>query len=113
MQEIDYRLGVDTEGVIVSEPIEVLAVRVAEWLDTPQGQMWGAPHWGNRLKPYKHEPMNSGTEAAIENSILLTLPNDVKGVVLAGIDVRAVEFDLYRISIRILGAKEIVKEVQL
>jgi hypothetical protein len=113
MQEIDYKLGVDTEGVIVSEPIEVLAVRVSEWLDTPQGQMWGAPHWGNRLRAYKHEPMNSDTEAAIENSILLTLPNDVKGVILESIDVCAVEFDLYRISIKIKGSTKIVKEVSL
>ncbi|QFT40120.1 MULTISPECIES: hypothetical protein [unclassified Vibrio] len=113
-QEIDYLLGVDINGVKVSDESESIPMRVAEWLDTPQGQIWGAPHWGNRLMPYKHEPINSDTAAAMENSIVMSLPVDVKGAVITEILIEPKDFDMYHIVIGLLGAQNYIqKEVKL
>ncbi|MCS0376586.1 hypothetical protein [Vibrio diabolicus] len=104
-QEIDYLLRVDIDGVKVTDEKHAIVARVSEWLDTPEGQVWGAPKWGNRLGVYKHEPINETTAAAIENSILLTLPIDVKDAVVQGIAVEPSVngIDAYKLTIVVNG----------
>lgn len=110
--ELDYKLAIDVDGVIEVDQDNAIGARVAEWLDTPKGEVWGAPQWGNNLTQYRHEPVNSDTEAAIENSIMLSLPTDVSGVVINAISAKATEFDKYEITIQ-LPTTTIVKEVTL
>lgn len=112
-QEIDYLLNLNIDGVNTYGEDQAVAVRVAEWLDTPQGEVWGAPQWGNKLKQYKHLPICDDTAAAIENSILMNLPVDVPSAVITHISVRPHEVDTYLIQVGVLGQQNIKKETRL
>ena len=112
-QEIDYLLKVTIDGVTTYAEDQAVAVRVEEWLDTPQGEIWGAPQWGNRLKQYKHLPICDDTAAAIENSILMKLPVDVPSAVITHISAKPQGVDTYLIQVGILGQQDIKKETRL
>lgn len=112
--EINYKMTAAIDGVETHEGDAALIARVSEWLDTPQGSIWGAPHWGNRLIQYKHLPMNSDTAAAIQNSIADKLPQDMGDVAVSAVAVTAVEPDLWKIQLKLSGVAGIVdREVSL
>lgn len=100
MNEIDCLLRVNQEGVSVKlGDNESMQARIEEWLHTPQGSIYGWPEWGNPLQKYKHEPMNTLTEVAIENDMLTAMIRDIPDLALSGIRVESAEFDVYVLSI--------------
>lgn len=100
MNEIDSLLRVTGEGVSVKlGDNEAQEAKIEEWLHTPQGSIYGLPGWGNPLQKYKHEPMNTFTEVAIENDMVTSLKRDIPDVELTGIRIEAIEKDLYYLSI--------------
>ncbi|MEY8773019.1 hypothetical protein AB6T85_21650 [Erwinia sp. ACCC 02193] len=100
MNEIDSLLRVTGEGVSVKlGDSEAQEAQIEEWLHTPQGSIYGLPGWGNPLQKYKHEPMNTFTEVAIENDMVTSLKRDIPDVELTGIRIEAIEKDLFYLTI--------------
>lgn len=113
-QEIDYLMGTTMEGVKTYDENSAAIARVAEWLDTPTGQVWGSPLWGNNLTQYRHEPMNGDTAAAMENSIALKLPSDLPDIAISRVLCDPVNADTWKIKIYISNIKQSLnKEVVL
>ncbi|MCG6387490.1 hypothetical protein K6U51_10010 [Vibrio fluvialis] len=108
--EIYYKMTATIDGVETYTGQEAKIARIAEWLDTPEGQVWGAPHWGNELSQYRHMPMNGDTAAAIENHIASKLPEDIPDVSIASIKVTPVTVDCWRIQISISGVSTPVNQ---
>ena len=77
-------------------------MRLEEWLRTPIGAIYGAPHWGSPLEDFKHEPMgsiqNHVLEVAIENAVANKLRQDMPGFALQGIRCEAASEDHLNIS---------------
>ncbi len=112
--EIDHLMSATLEGVSTFSGSNAKIARVAEWLDTPKGQIWGAPNWGHELMGYKHSPLSDTTAAAIRNSIILKLTADIPDVAVSAINVEAEGMDLWRIKIHLSGISTAVeREVNL
>ena len=112
--EIDYLMSTTMEGVQVYDEATAVIARVAEWLDTPVGQVWGSPLWGNNLTQYRHEPMNGDTAASMENSIALKLPQDLPDVAISRVLCEPMNADTWRVQIHISGiTQSLKKEVTL
>lgn len=109
MAELDYLLSIDETGVIVHENADAEINQIREWLHTPRGSIWGIPSWGNVLSQYKHEPANDDTAASIENSILLSIGNDLPGITLTRIGVEALDIDLFKVIL--VTKSDIIEEV--
>lgn len=78
MNEVDYLLNLNESGVVVYDNYSAAINNVKEWLDTPEGSVWGRPYWGNNLDQFKHEDTNSKiTAVQIEFSILQGLARDL------------------------------------
>jgi hypothetical protein len=112
--ELDYLLNA-SEGGVESYGEDIAAIsRISEWLDTPQGQVWGSPSWGHTLTQYKHQPMSGDTAAAIENSIAAKLPIDLPDIAISYIRVEPKEIDFWHIAIGIMSiSQSLSKEVAL
>ena len=54
--EIDYLMQMDESGVIVHEGEAAAINNVTEWMDTPRGQVFGNPAWGNGFQPSATHP---------------------------------------------------------
>lgn len=112
--EIYYKMTANIDGVETFTGGNAKLARVAEWLDTPQGQVWGAPQWGNRLSQYRHNPLNGDTAAAIESHIAMNLPQDIADASITSIRVEPVEMDRWSIRISLSGvATELKQEISL
>lgn len=103
MHEIDYLLRLDAEGVITFGGDYAIVAQVREWLDTPRGQIWGKPDWGNLLSQFKHLPINNDTASSMEAFILLTLGDDIPNAMIEGIRIHPTALDLYRIVLEVGG----------
>lgn len=103
MNEIDYLMRLDQGGVIEFGGNDGAIAQIREWLDTPQGQVWGKPQWGNLLSQFKHEPMDEITEVAMENTIMLTIKSDLPRIDIGGIRVKCLDIDAYKITIMANG----------
>lgn len=100
--EIDYLMSLDESGVILyDDEADAMANNIKEWMDTPQGHVYGNPEWGNNFNAYKHEPHNETTAVGIESMILVSLPRDVPNVKIYAIwcEPDALELDKYNIEI--------------
>lgn len=99
--EIDYLIQMNESGVIVHEGEAAAINNVTEWMDTPQGQVYGNPPWGNRFAAFRHSPPSEAVEIGIENMIVTDLPRDVVGVVVKGVRCSASqsEIDIYHVQI--------------
>ncbi len=112
--EISHLMTATLDGVNTYSGEAATLARVAEWFDTPQGQVWGAPAWGHLLNQFKHYPMDDTTATAISNSIFLKLPHDLNDVVLSGVGVEPSEQDLWVITIQLAGISSTLEtEVKL
>lgn len=106
--EIDFLMGIEGTGVITHEGGSAMANCIREWLSTPKGSVWGAPWWGNNLSQYRHDPLDDDTASSIENSILLSIPQDIPGIQILRIGVEPVEKDVWKITI--VTKEEVIKE---
>ena len=104
MHEIDYLLRLNPEGVLTFDGGLAIVSQVREWLDTPKGQVWGRPHWGNLLSQFKHMPINNDTASSMEAFILLTIGDDIPNARIDGIRIYPTASDAYRIILEIGGA---------
>jgi hypothetical protein len=108
--EVFYKLTANIDGVQTYSGGEAKLARVAEWLSTPEGQIWGAPHWGNRLAQYRHSPMNGDTSAAIENHIAIDMTQDIADVAITSIRVEPVSVDRWNIKLSISGVATTINQ---
>lgn len=99
--EIDYLMQMDESGVIVHEGEAAAINNVTEWMDTPRGQVFGNPAWGNGFAAFRHAPPSEAVEIGIENMIVTDLPRDVVGVVVRGVRCSASpsQVDIYHVQI--------------
>ncbi len=105
--EIHYLLRANIDGVETYSGHDGVMAQVAEWLDTPKGQVWGNPRWGNEYGQFKHNPMGESTAAAMENSTVTKLPEDIPNIPLESVLVEVGdEIDKWVISIGINGIDE-------
>lgn len=112
--EINYLMTANVDGIDTYSDEDAILARVAEWLATPRGSVWGAPKWGNRLAEFRHEPMNATTAAAIENSIATDITADISGLFLTSIKADEYSIDVWKITIWINGGtSSLTEEVSL
>lgn len=104
MNEIDYLLRIDPVGVITFTGRESIVAQIREWIDTPKGEVWGRPAWGNLLSQFKHLPINDYTAASIESFILLTINEDIPNIAIDAIRVIPMTNDSYKIIVEVLGS---------
>lgn len=113
-EEIDYLLTATIDGVQTFSDDNAALSRVAEWLDTPKGQVWGSPKWGHELTQYRHYPLNGATAAAMENSVSAKLPQDIANLTLSSVKVEPDGVDKWVITIGIQGIKQaLTQEITL
>ncbi|EAV1590961.1 hypothetical protein HCK74_004429 [Salmonella enterica] len=113
--EIDPLLTLELSGVkTYASQEEVWWARLYEWLNTPVGQVYGNPSWGNILPEFKHEPTNqSHIQIAIEARLFSKLRIDLPDVPASGLMVReGSEIDKLVIAIQIHDTV-ITQEVKL
>lgn len=108
--EIFYKMDANIDGVQTYSGDEAKLARIAEWLNTPEGEVWGAPGWGNRLSQYRHNPMNGDTAAAIENHIAIDMPEDIADVSMRSVLVKPVSVDRWNIQISISGVATTINQ---
>lgn len=84
--EIDHLLDIK-DGQLATYDIDEVREKINWWIDTPQGSVWGDPQKGNKLVMFKHDPISTATEIAIEAHILEKLPADIPLVQIKGIRV--------------------------
>ncbi|HFU2857328.1 TPA: hypothetical protein ACGQ50_000868 [Enterobacter cloacae] len=97
MNELDSRLRVDANGIILYLEENAMPARLEEWLRTPEGAVWGLPSWGNPMRQFQHEPTNDYTAVAVENYIIGKLGTDIPEMMLMGIRCNALESDMYQV----------------
>jgi hypothetical protein len=93
--EINHLLALDGGDLQIHDTDAVLE-KINFWLDSPAGEYWGRPEWGNRYGQFKHEPMDSDAssfEVAMENVTIRDLERDLPGVLVLGIRVSRVDVD--------------------
>lgn len=98
MAEIDHLLSLE-DGELVTYTENPELEKVSMWLNTPKGEYWGRPEWGNRLNSYKHEPVSASLEVEMENVIILDLERDLPSVQVLGISISALDVDQFTISV--------------
>lgn len=102
INEIDPFARTDANGVITAQDNEAWMMRLEEWLRTPTGSIYGAPHWGSPMAEFKHEPLGSDEnhvlEVAIENRIAKKLRQDMPDFGLQGIYCESTGVDILSIS---------------
>lgn len=85
-REVDYLMGLSESGVMTYSSVDADINNVVEWLDTPEGSIYGMPEWGNPLAKFKHEPTHSEITAMnIEFAIIEKLPRDLPNIVIESI----------------------------
>lgn len=95
-------MGLSESGVVTHSGVDADVNNVLEWLDTPQGSVYGKPEWGNPLAKFKHEPTHSDITAMnIEFAIVEKLPIDLPHIVLVSIfcEPSPTEIDLYHVRL--------------
>lgn len=106
--EIDFLMNIEGTGVITHEGGSAMANCIREWLATPKGTVWGAPWWGNSLGQYRHNPPDDDTASSMENSILLSITQDIPNIQIYRIGVEPVDMDVWKITI--VTKEEVIKE---
>ncbi|MEG5932546.1 hypothetical protein UXN85_20990 [Enterobacter hormaechei] len=97
MNELDSRLRVDANGIVLYLDGAALPARLEEWLRTPEGAVWGLPEWGNPMRRFQHEPMNEVTAVAVEAFMIDKLQRDISELTLAGLRCNAISDDMYQV----------------
>ncbi len=114
MNEIDSLMRVGSDGVNTHSGNALsLSSRLDEWLETPEGSIYGLPGWGNNLARFKHEPTNVFTEVAIENSVITKLRIDIPELKLIGIRCQELSVDIYKVDFLVpegIISKSLIKE---
>lgn len=102
MVEIDYLMNINAGGVIVHSDDDSKLNNLIEWLETPQGSVWGRPSWGNELEQFKHEPtQSSATTVNIEFSILNGVERDLPSLQITRILCKEDKNDIDKFNITI------------
>lgn len=97
--EIDFLLELGPSGVVVVDGDDASLEQLREWLNTPEGSVFGRPGWGHPLEQYRHEPPSTSTARAIENSILIKLVVDLPDQVISRILCEPAGKDTYYIGL--------------
>jgi hypothetical protein len=108
IEELDHLIALDPATEVKKYLNEdVLADRIAEWLETPQGTLADLPAWGHNLRAFKFEPPGINLDVMIEMSLVVKMPKDIENLVIVGVDVEFKEIDLLKLTIRhMLGVYE-------
>jgi hypothetical protein len=99
--EINHSLLIEG-GELLTHDADAVLEKINFWLDTPAGEVWGRPEWGNRHNQFKHEPTSTDTsslEIAIENVTIRDLERDLPGVLVLGIRVSMLSIDNVQMTI--------------
>ncbi|MCG7545431.1 hypothetical protein MHM93_14715 [Pseudoalteromonas sp. MM17-2] len=100
IEDIDYLLRLDSSGVVVHQDASVYINNIYEWLDTPEGSVFGNPAWGNALDRYKHENLTTDLEVSIENHVLRKMLVDLPQIPVSGVKAEILSFDQFALSIK-------------
>lgn len=100
MDELDYKLEIDSHGLEVHKEGLAINNNIEEWLDTPEGTVANNPAWGHNLKPLQFEPDGEETSILIEMAISQKLPLDVRGLRIVAVRVYFPEFDKCQVVIQ-------------
>ncbi|HEY3591753.1 MAG TPA: hypothetical protein VGL07_17070 [Buttiauxella sp.] len=100
MEEIDFLMSVDADGITTYPESQSKFAIFQEWLATPEGSIYGKPAWGNRLNRFKHNPTNTDTEVAIENYLIPALQRDIPQLNITGIRCETTDIQTYILNIQ-------------
>ncbi|EIH4659274.1 hypothetical protein B6P79_003803 [Escherichia coli] len=108
LYEIDALLKTNESGVIIAEGnTATWMARLDEWLQTPEGSVYGLPSWGNPMAEFKHEPFGSEAshvvEVVIEGRMLTKIRQDLPGLNIQGIRCTSISEDSMLISFHAMG----------
>jgi hypothetical protein len=112
MAEINHLMALDAGELTVHlSDDEAQIAQINLWLDTPKGQYWGRPAWGNRFSMFKHEPVGDANtfSAIFENLLLLDIRQDLPFISVQSIGVVRLEFD--RVELTLLTSQGLLRRL--
>lgn len=112
MAEINHLMALDAGELTVHlSDDEAQIAQINLWLDTPKGEYWGRPEWGNRFAMFKHEPIGDAEtfSATFENLLLLDIRQDLPFISVQSIGVRRLNFDL--VELILLTSKGLLRRL--
>ena len=87
MNELDYLLGLDSQGIKTHSQEEALNNRIRDWFANPVGTIADRPEWGSNHQDFQFSPEGSNTEAMMEMSLISKMRMDLKGISIRGVRV--------------------------
>lgn len=112
MAEINHLMALDAGELTVHlSDDQAQIAQINMWLDTPKGQYWGNPSWGNRFAMFKHEPVGDADtfSAMFENLLLLDIRQDLPLITVHSIGVQRIDFD--RVELTLLTSKGLLRRL--
>lgn len=105
--EINVNLDIVNGALNVSEGSQAVLESIRWWLSAPMGSVWGNPAFGNKLIMFKHDPIGSQLEIAIEAHIFNKMTKDLPLIKIEAIRVEALNKGEFLLTIEANG--ELVK----
>ncbi|MET4696652.1 hypothetical protein [Endozoicomonas lisbonensis] len=87
MNELDYLLGLDSQGIKTHSQAEALNNRIRDWFANPVGTIADQPEWGSNHQYFQFSAEGSDTEAMMEMTLIPKLRMDLKGISIRGVRV--------------------------
>lgn len=107
--EISHLLEINEGELVTFSELTENGEKVRMWLNTPQGEYWGKPWWGNELVKFKHEPIDINIEVLLESSIISGLKRDLPSIKIIDIHVQALSVDRAFLGLVLFGG-ELIKQ---
>lgn len=97
---VDWLLADNEQGPIIHENSDEALNQLSEWLNTPEGEVYGNPAWGNPLKKFKHEDLeNEDIMILLENAVIRKAMLDMPHLRISNIRTSLVDIDNYYLQI--------------
>ncbi|EKO3439475.1 hypothetical protein NTE19_003367 [Vibrio fluvialis] len=113
MQEISHLLEIDQGGLVTFDSHAAYGEQVRLWLNTPKGEYWGRPGWGNPFVDFKYVDPTEDSCIEMELIILSALKRDLPNVPVADVVVTLsskIDKQTFTVSI-VLSNETVTKEI--
>ncbi|WP_070962876.1 hypothetical protein [Vibrio sonorensis] len=97
--EFSHLLETEDGELVVFDDAQSEGEQVRFWLNTPQGQVWGKPWWGNPFAKFRHEPLDENLQADITMDVLADLKRDLPHISIRDILVEQIDTDAALITL--------------
>lgn len=87
MEELSHLLQINSNGLATFEGVAAYGEQVRFWMNTPQGQIWGRPSWGNPFVDFKFMDVTEDSCIEMELKILSAIKRDLPDVPIMDVSV--------------------------